>query len=134
LVDFVEWQGTKDFSSFLAVPDAIQFYQEHDWDSVRAASHRLLRETILELSTYFDLPTFSELTTDWISQMGCAPIPAEVDCAELHKRLYDDHCIEIPVGNWNGSKRVRISIQGYNSAADAQALVHALKTLTDHGR
>ncbi len=135
LIDFVERQGTTDSASFLAVPDAIQFYKDHDWDTtVRSTCQNLLQEAIRELSTYFSLPTFSDLTTDWISQMGCGPIPASVDCPEIHNRLYDEYHIEIPVGEWRGNKMVRISVQGYNSAAEVETLVNALKTLTNHGR
>jgi len=129
LIDFVEQQGTRDLSSFLAVPDAIQFFNDHNWDLVRENCYHLLHDTILEISDRFGLMPSSTLTRDWISQMGCAPIPEHVDCAELHCRLYDEYSIEIPVSNWKSHKALRISIQGYNSIADTQALIDALKVL-----
>lgn len=129
LVDFVEMQGTRDYSPFLAVPDAIQFYKDHHWDDVRQACHTLLKDTIAAISTHFGLPPLTELTTEWFSQMGCAPLPEDVDAAMLRKGLQDLYSIEIPVINWNSHKMVRISIQAYNSISDTQTLIHALKTL-----
>lgn len=129
LVDFVEQQGTRDLAAFLAVPDAIQFYNDHEWETVRDNCHTLLVETAYRISNLFDLPLVSNLYADWVSQMGCAPIPAQIDCAELHRKLLDEHSIEIPVVNWNGHKMFRISIQGYNTAADIQSLIEAIKVL-----
>jgi hypothetical protein len=49
--------------------------------------------------------------------------------AVLQSRLYDDYQVEVPLIDWNGQKFVRISIQGYNSPEDVQALVEALAAL-----
>ncbi len=44
-VDWHEWQGTRDVAAYLAVPEAIRFQAEHDWDAVRARCHALAVET-----------------------------------------------------------------------------------------
>jgi isopenicillin-N epimerase len=131
LVDYVEFQGTRDVSAFLAVPDAILFFQEHDWDRVRSDCHEILKETLAKIASFTGLPPISPITGEWYSQMACAPIPVDVECPEIHRRLYDDFGIEIPVLEWNGHKLVRISFQAYNTIEDAFALVNALQVLLD---
>ena len=38
-VDYHEWQGTRDISPFLAVPAAIQFFEDNDWPRVQTRGH-----------------------------------------------------------------------------------------------
>ena len=40
--------------------------------------------------------------------------------------LWDEFRVEVPLPEWNGLKLIRVSFQGYNSEADAEALVKAL--------
>lgn len=127
LVDYTEWQGTRDISAFLAVPEAITFQHKYDWDSVRAYCHKLTVETVQAICELTQLEPLSPLTTDWIGQMASAPLPASVDVTALHDRLYSQFRIEIPVLVWNGLKLIRCSFQGYNTPGEAQTLVAALK-------
>jgi isopenicillin-N epimerase len=61
--------------------------------------------------------------------MGTIPIPLVRDLAELKRRLYADYRIEIPVIDWNGHHYLRLSVQGYNSAQDVDALINAMAEL-----
>jgi isopenicillin-N epimerase len=47
----------------------------------------------------------------------------------LKRRLYDEYHVEIPVIHWNDRGFVRISIQGYNTQSDIDALVSALRSM-----
>jgi hypothetical protein len=47
----------------------------------------------------------------------------------LKSRLYAEYRIEVPRIEWQDRHFVRISIQGYNTQADIDALLVALKTL-----
>jgi isopenicillin-N epimerase len=129
LVDYVEMQGTRDISAFLAVPDAIRYQAEHHWDAVRAACHAVLCQTVTEICALSGQPALSPLSSQWFSQMASAPLPPSTDTAELHRRLYDEYRIEIPVLEWNGRKLARVSYQAYNTPGEAQSLVEALKVL-----
>jgi isopenicillin-N epimerase len=62
-------------------------------------------------------------------QMGIAPLPKDTDLPLLKTRLYDEYRIEVPLILWGERKFVRISVQGYNSQADIDALVEALSQL-----
>jgi isopenicillin-N epimerase len=53
----------------------------------------------------------------------------DTDPVALKNRLYDDYRIEIPVTFVDGNPALRISIQGYNSLSDVDALVSAVKEM-----
>jgi len=111
-----------------AVPAAIRFLEEYRWDEVRAYSHNLILEARARLA---ELTGLEPTTTDpdlWHSQLVMARLPP-CDLAALKTALYDDYRIEIPMIDWQGNQGLRVSIQGYNTAADIDALINALSQL-----
>lgn len=68
------------------------------------------------------------LDSDFYFQMGIAPLPAS-NLAVLKSRLIDEYKIEVPLVQWQDRQFVRISVQGYNSQSDVDALVAALHDL-----
>lgn len=127
-IDLFQWTGTKDPAAALTVPTAIQFMREHDWDEVRRECHVLLRQAIERICDLTDLLPLYPLDSDFYSQMGIAPLPLS-DIVALKKRLYDEYKIEVPLTQWQDRQFVRISIQGYNTQQDVDALVNALQEL-----
>ncbi|MBI3164699.1 MAG: aminotransferase class V-fold PLP-dependent enzyme [Chloroflexi bacterium] len=128
-VDHHEWWGTRDLGAFLTVPKAIQFQQDQDWARVRSACHRLAVDTWKRIH---DLTGCAPLHSDpelWFAQMSLLSLPAATDLPALKARLYDEHCIEIPVIEWNERKLIRLSVQGYNTKQDMDKLLFALKKL-----
>jgi len=116
-----EWQGTRDISAYLSVPAAIEFQAEHDWPSVRARCHELLRglRDVPRLK-----PTCPD-STDWYVQMAAFELPP-CDAGELKRRLYDEYRVEVPIIEWGGRQFVRVPVQGYNTREDVEVLVRAL--------
>ena len=127
LIDYVEWQGTRDLAAFLAVPDAIQFQQEHDWSSVRARCHRLAASARDCIAEMFQTQPLSPSSTEWFSQMVGAPLPAGIDPVRVQQRLLAEHAIEIPVLAWNDHNLARISVQAYNTQEQVNTLIEALR-------
>ncbi len=127
-IDILQWTGTKDPTAALTVPTAIRFMHEHDWDSVRSTCHLLLREAIERICDLTQMPPLYPLDSDLYSQMGIAPLPIS-NLPVLKARLYDEHRIEVPLIEWQDRHFIRISIQGYNTRADVDALLDALKLL-----
>lgn len=127
LVAWQEAQGTRDVSAFLSVPAAIRFQAEHDWDAVRARCHSLALETRRRIHALTGLEVISP--EDWFSQLVSIRLPDSTDLPALHRALWEDHRIEVPIGRWNGQAYVRVSFQAYNDESDADALVHALQEL-----
>lgn len=127
-VDENEWQGTRDPSAYLSVPAAIQFQAEHDWARVRAECHELLREARRPIEALTGLPPICPDSPEWYAQMAAFPLPP-CDAGALQRRLYDEYRVEVPVIEWGGRQLVRVSVQGYNTEADIDALVGGLRSL-----
>lgn len=134
-IDEQEWQGTRDIAAYLAVPDAIRFMHEHDWPRVQRECHELVRYARERVSALTGLPPITPdspesdvHSAEWFAQMAALPIPS-CDLDTLKRRLYDEFHVEIPTVDWNGQSFLRISIQAYNTRADVDALVEALRVL-----
>lgn len=122
-----EWQGTQDPTAFLTVPAAIEFQERHDWASVRARCHIMAVEMRERLAALTRLPPLAP--PEWFRQMIAAPLPPEIDPVVLKAQLYDQYWIEVPIGVWKGQNLIRVSFQVYNTPADADCLIEALRVL-----
>ena len=127
-IDILQWTGTKDPAAALAVPSAIRFMLDHDWDSVRQTCRGLLSETLQRIADLTGLPPAYPLDSGFYTQMAIAPLP-RVDAPALKRLLYDMHRVEAPITTWQGRHFVRVSIQGYNTREDTDALVNGLREL-----
>lgn len=129
--DYFEWVGTDDPSAYLSVPAAIEFQARHDWPSVRAACHQLVRETRQRVGDMTGLPQISPDGDDWFGQMAAMPLPMRegVTVETLKDALWERNGVEVPITDWQGQRFVRVSIQAYNSAADVERLMEGLHAL-----
>jgi isopenicillin-N epimerase len=125
-VDEQEWTGTRDPSAPLAVPAALDFMRRNDWPSVRKRCRALLLEARERL---LDLPGLGPICPPdpWLAQMATLLLP-DCDPALLCRRLREVYRVEIPVFEFAGRPCLRISIQAYNTAADIDALIAALRS------
>ena len=130
-IDEIEMQGTRDPSAFLAIPSAIAFRKEHDWTSVQRHCTALGQETAARLGELTGLAPLSA-PEFCAPQMVAMPIP-ECDVAEIHKTLRERYKIEIPVLKWQDVCIARVSVQGYNSRPQMDALIAALSELLGLG-
>jgi isopenicillin-N epimerase len=128
-LDTYQWSGTRDPAAALSVPAAIQFMADYQWDEVRAACHTLLNQAVERINTLVDSKQPDTPCLDDGLQMGIAHLPIDTDLAVLKSRLYDEYRIEVPLILWGESKFIRISVQGYNTQEDIDALVDALTDL-----
>jgi isopenicillin-N epimerase len=127
-IDHHEWWGTRDIAAFLSVPAAIAFQAEHDWDKVREACHELAVEAQERICSLTSLEPLCAVSGRWFGQMVSIPLPRDTDILSLKERLYREYRIEVPLLEWIGVKLMRVSIQGYNTEEDVDALVEALQT------
>lgn len=128
-VEFHEWQGSRDVSAYLAVPDAIAFQEEQGWDAVRARCRELALYAQAEIQRLTGMPPWHPPSPEWHGQVVCAPLPPGTDDVWLLERLRRDYRIDVSVDKFRGRPRVRVSVQGYNDLADVERLLHALKEL-----
>lgn len=126
-IDQLQMQGTRDMAAWLAVPDAIAFRSAHDWGTVAHKCQLLAQETLQRICTITGLAPLSSPEFS-APQMVTIPIP-DCDVAALHKALMDEFNIEMPVLNWKGRSFARLSVQGYNHAAEMDILVDGLRGL-----
>lgn len=128
-IRFHQWQGTRDLAAFLATPAAIAFQAAHDWEAVRRRCCVLAADTRHRLNALTGLPAICPDSPEWFTQLFAARLPDGADTKALKMALYDDYRIEAPLIEWNGQKFIRVSFQGYNTQADAEALVEAMGDL-----
>jgi isopenicillin-N epimerase len=118
-----QWQGTRDIAAFLSVPAAIDFMRTNNWEVVRLNCHQLALDTRNRIVEMTGLPAIAPET--WIAQMFTVWLPVD-NALEFTPRLYEQFRVEVPGIDWNGSHGVRVSVQGYNTFDDANALIDAL--------
>jgi isopenicillin-N epimerase len=125
-LDYYQWTGTRDPAAVLTVPAAMQFMTDYNWEAVRTGCQLLQQQAVARICSRLgmSIPIPSSKL-----QMGIAPLPKDTDLTLLKTRLYDEYHIEVPLILWGERKFVRISVQGYNSQADIDALVEALSQL-----
>jgi isopenicillin-N epimerase len=128
-IDYHEWQGSRDVSEYLAVPDAIAFQQEHNWDRVRAQCRELASWAQQEVTRLTKVPLYHLDSAEWSGQVVCAQLPGTVQPDAFKNRLRFEHNIEVSVDSHRDWPRIRISVQGYNTQADIERLLGALKRL-----
>lgn len=118
-------QGTRDISGFLAIPRGIEFQREHDWSTVRASCHERLTAFRRRMRDRFGIAPLNPDGSEWYSQMALIEVPP-IETADLNRRLLMEHDIEIPCMRHGETSCVRLSVQGYVTDRDLDALECAL--------
>lgn len=131
-IDYHEWQGTRDMSAFLSVPAAIRFQQSAEWQAAKALSREMVQNVRRELHAITGLELVCPDGLEWLGQMAAVPLP-EVDVELFKSRLYEGFRVEVPVYRWAGKPFLRVSVQGYNTQADLDALVAGVRTILHRG-
>ncbi len=128
-LDMLQWPGTQDPSAYLSVPGAIRFQQEHNWEAVRRRCHDLARQAARRIGDLTGLPALSPPEGGFTHQMVSLLLPRLADRRAFQARLYRDYRIEIPCVDWGPHHLIRVSVQGYNTPAEIDALLNALADL-----
>ena len=128
-LDNLQWWGTHDPSAFLSVPDAIDFQEKNNWDKVRDTCRSLAIDTRKKIDSLTGMEPICPDSVYWLNQMFINRLPNDTDKDALKDKLYKDFQIEVPIIVWNDRKFIRVSIQGYNTLEDINALLNALEQL-----
>ena len=125
LQDF-QWQGTRDMSSFLTIPKAIDFFGRH----IQPNQEYCRKMTLEVFSNFISMLGTEPLTKggQWIGQMVSHPLPMNAPL-EIKDILMEKYKVEIPIFEWNGNRYIRSSFQVYNEKKDIDSLMSALDSI-----
>ena len=137
--DEFTWLGTRDPSPFLALPAALDFLDEIGIETFRKQTHDLARYARGKIVSLTGLEPLVPDSPAWYGPMIALPLPdslPEPETGHMHPlqaALWDRARIEAPVTSWRGRRFLRVSCHLYNSKADVEALVEALRGLLQGG-
>jgi len=117
----IEKQGTRDPAAWLAVPDAIAFQSEREWDAVRDRCRALTRQARAGLCALLGSEPLAP--DEMLGQMASARLPRP--SPDLSGRLFAAHRVEIPVGG-PSDDLLRISVAAYTTREEVDRLLAAL--------
>ena len=132
------WSGTRDPSSNLAIPAAIDFFEREagGFDAFRTASRSLVDYTHRKIIAITGLEPIARDIAKWCPTMLSLPLPESVgetpapnQIHPLQAALWERHRIEVLVTNWSGRRYLRVSCHLYNDAGDIDRLAAALEEL-----
>ena len=123
-----QYQGTRDSSAFLAVPTAIDFQKEHNWDTVKKSCRELNRRTRNRAYEIIHTDPICPNTEEWLGQMASVEVDVNNE-QTLKDTLLETYKIEVPVFTWQKKRLLRFSFNAYNDEYDADVLIGALQEI-----
>ncbi len=150
--DDLNWLGTRDPAPFLAVPAAIEFLERVGLPAFRQQTHDLARYARTQLEQTLGQVATVPDSIDWYGSMIAVPLvengkqetgsgSQEADQKTKRKKsppnaihpwqqqLAEQHRMEVLVTECHGQMYLRVSCHLYNTRADIDALMAALKLL-----
>jgi isopenicillin-N epimerase len=127
-LDYHQTQGTRDFSAFLTIPEAIRFMADHDWPEVAARCRTLVRSNAARLRQLLGADPLCTNEADFLVQM-CSTRIRTKDPELLHNLLYQKYKIEVPVMQHEDKVFLRYSVQAFNTQQDLDRLCEALEDI-----
>lgn len=127
-LDHHQFNGTRDFSAFLTIPDAIRFMEQQNWTEVSRRCREQVRTHAREFFSVTGGAPLAPLDDRFSGQM----LSAEISCREpekLHDYLLEKYRIQVPVMRHGEKVYLRYSIQAFNEAADLEKLFASLQEI-----
>lgn len=125
-----DWTGTRDFSNWLAVTAALDFYLELRPSRIRAYIHRIVTEAANRIAAAWDTPLDGPAALH--GSMTAIRLPGHLqrsDPTELMRDFFTRHRLVVAVMAVGGALWARISAQVYNRPQDYERLLSAAKII-----
>lgn len=127
-----DWPGTRDFTPWLTVTDALDYHKANEPPLRRAYCDTLCRSAAGMLAKAWDVaptaPDGMRAAMATIALPTNEPATQEVG-ERIHDRLIDNYRIEVPIMVFADKLWVRISAQVYNEAGDYEKLRDAISQI-----
>jgi isopenicillin-N epimerase len=121
-IRYLEFEGTRDFCPWLAVPDAIEFQTTLGWDAIRNRFDELADHTRSRLRA---LPLATPVAAGLRGSMTAFELPSGTDVSELRRRLWERR-IEVPIIERPDRNLIRVSHHFYTLESEIDVLADDL--------
>lgn len=126
-----DWQGTRDYSSWLAVTAALDFLDALGVERYRQYLRELAGNAARLLADAWGMALpFPESAIGAMATLPLKGAATPENAAALHEQLWNEQRIEVPVMAFNGRLWVRISAQIYNDISDYAVLAEAIRRIS----
>ena len=120
------WLGTRNPTGCLAVPEAIDFFEEIGLDNVRNRMHHLASIAERQLIDLFGTKPIARREDGWYGSMAHVPLPVG-DWSGLQEELWVQEAIEVPIWELNGRWWIRVSCHLHNTPDQIEFLTNELR-------
>jgi len=124
-LDYHQMQGTRDFSAFLTVPKAIEFFEENNWPQRAAECRNVAHSNYQRFCDLFQTQPLAPISDEFLGQMCSIQIQTG-EPEKLQRLLFEKYAIEIPVMRQDEKIFIRYSINVFNHQQDLDKLYNAL--------
>ena len=119
-----DWTGTRDFSPFLAVPDAIEFHERLGGAALRERNHALALQATALVS--HRLNTEQGADSSLMGAMGMVRLPLAGEASIAHAQEWRGHMLEaktdVPLHAHSDGIWLQLSAHAYNTIEDYERL------------
>jgi isopenicillin-N epimerase len=132
--DINQFTGTRDYTAYLCIPEAIDFMKVNDWWGWAETNRMLVHKWLPKLCNLVGSQPLAPVTDEFIGQLGSIPIKTK-NPLELKDVLYNKFKIEIPVMESPNTESVylRFSLNAFNTEQDLEHLEKAIISLMERG-
>ena len=134
-IDYHQYQGTNDISSYLTIPVIVDFFKKNNWFNVQKKCHELVvnflnnhKDIIIPCSNnhnHFAQMLSFKINSDSRLVNSVLNNPNEIINAQ--NKIFDYSRIRIPIIVWNQEIFMRVSIQAYNTPQDLEKMFKMLE-------
>jgi isopenicillin-N epimerase len=127
-IDYHQMQGTRDFSAFLTVPKAIEFFKENSWKQVAANCRQIAHSNYQRFCDLLNTQPLAPISDEFLGQMCSMQIKTSAP-EKLQRLLFEKYKIEVPVSRQDDKIFLRYSINAFNEQSDLDKLYNALSEI-----